>query len=288
MMVNGVMRICSCSFDTAAFIFSIFTSILLAIAFYELILHLYQSDILALTASILLFVLPFNYYFSMYYSESLFLLLLIWSFISIRHKRWWWLAFITSLLVISRPNGLFSLPVLFIFALETDNTRFSLKWLSIERFIQTPWWIFILPILVFFGYCYYLYIMTGDFFAYKTAQRGWCKESTLPWVPFFRINTTLEWFHAIYIAVFSSFALFHFRKFPVSINLFCWITIFLSLISGSLTLPRYISFIILFPMLFAILLNRMSTRVQYVTIGTIVILHLASYYLWVIDSEFSY
>lgn len=283
--VGGFMKLTSLSFDVSAFLFSLIISVLLCYLIYKVALKLLDDERLAFAGSLMFLILPFNYYFSMYYTEGLFVVLLLASILSILEKRWLAMTFFASCMVLVRPNGFLSLPVLAILALEKNETGFDLSWLKWQRIKAFPFFYFIIPSLVFLGYCYYLYCMTGDFFAFKTAQRGWCKETTLPWIAFTRMSGPIEYFQATYLGFFALVALWNIKKLRPSFNALIWITILVPLMTGSITLPRFISILFVFPLLFAAWTASFKKYQQYGLYALIAALHMLSFYFWIINSE---
>ena len=283
--VGGFIKLTSLGFDISAFIFSLIISVLLCFLIYKVALKLLNNERLAFAGSLLFLILPFNYYFSMYYTEGLFMVLLLASILSILEKRWWAMAFFASCMVLVRPNGFMVVPVLAILALENNETGFDLSWLKWSRIKAFPFVHFIIPTLVFLGYCYYLYCMTGDFFAFKTAQRGWCKETTMPWVAFTRMSSLTEYFQAAYFGLFAIVALWNIKKLRPSFNALIWIMILVPLMTGSITLPRFISILFVFPLVFATWTTSFKKYRQYGLYALIAALHFVSFYFWIINSE---
>jgi hypothetical protein len=130
--------------------------------------------------------------------------------------------------------------------------------------------------------------MTGDFFAYKTAQAGWCRETVFPWVPILRCSNWMDYFRTFYLFFFIAVSLIQIRKIPLSFTLLIWISLLLPIIANRITDPRYISVIFVFPMIFGKMMDRWNYYVRIVILLLLFSAQLWSFYFWIIGSEFSY
>jgi Gpi18-like mannosyltransferase len=155
-LIGSTIKVTGLSFNIVAFIISIITSISLFVIFYQYVKLLYKSEKLAFLSTLFLIVLPFNYYFSVFYTESLFLLILLSCFYSIERNNIVAFIIISSLLVIARPNGLFMLVPLFIYFLEKQYSLNPKELIIIPLRNYFKLSAFIVPLLVFLSYCFYL------------------------------------------------------------------------------------------------------------------------------------
>lgn len=251
--------------------------------FYVFAKHFLQSEQKAWIASLCFLVFPFNYYYSMIYSEGLFLLLLMTAFLSILRKKWVWLTISASLLVLTRPNGLWMALPLLIFFIEQHREDILKR---DYRKLRPVLLLAVMP-LTMLGYCIYLYYMTGDFFAFATAQKGWNKSPMFPLLALFRSGDWHEQFYSIYTILGMIAALLLRKRLPLSLHVFIWINILLPLSAGSVaSMPRYISG--LFPY-FLFLGDWLGTKkYRYPVIGILLLLQLWTFYFWVIADRFSY
>jgi hypothetical protein len=131
------------------------------------------SPHLARRAAWFLFIFPTSYFLHIDYSESLFLALVLSSFIEARRARWLWAGIFGAFAALARPNGILLLPALGADALwELWNThRFNWRWL----------WTGLVPL----GFTVYLWInyhVTGDAFAFlKLEHSHWSDALVGPW-----------------------------------------------------------------------------------------------------------
>ena len=105
-------------FDNIELTAFILANILLLLNFtsiYYVISKFYSSDT-AVRTIFLLFFFPVSIFYRSYYPEGLFLLLLIWFAYFLINKKWFYTTIFLSFLLITRPNGLFLIP-LYIFCL---------------------------------------------------------------------------------------------------------------------------------------------------------------------------
>lgn len=110
-------------FLPSAYVVSGFTSILLAVMFYKLVLIDYQSKI-ANWAVLLLFLFPTAFFLHIPYTESLFILLAVSAFYFVR-KRYYWLGFfLVGLANLTRITGLALIPAIMIEVLYLDRKNF--------------------------------------------------------------------------------------------------------------------------------------------------------------------
>lgn len=298
LLCNGIMRITGWSFNFSAFGLSSVVSLLMFLCFYRFIFIISKSNEVAFWSTIVLIFFPFGFYFSMFYTEGLFVLLLILSMILVLQKEWVLFYLTSGLMVLTRPNGFVTLLVLMVFIVEfSEGSHFSVNGLrsflkeNVRKLnvanMRTA--LHLIPAVCFFvGYCTYLYFMTGDFFAFKTAQRGWCKEITVPLTPFGNIDTQKEVFYTAYLFLFTGAGIWGFKRLPISLSFHSCITLGLPLLLNSITLPRFISTAIGFPFLFGHLLARKSVVWKAGVFALLLLLHFATFLLWIWNSEYSY
>lgn len=287
-IIGSTMEITGISFALVALFYSLLFSIALFLLFYKFIGRLFDSEPIAFYSTLVLILFPFHYYFSMFYTESLFLLILIASFYALLLDRMLLFSIFSALLVLVRPNGLFMLVPLFIFFAERhQNVRLSnLVNVSLKQYRLFHY--FAIPVLVFVCYCGYLKIMTGDFFAYKTAQAGWCRETVMPWTPIIRSSNWMDYVSSIYLLGFMAIAAMNFKKIPLSFSALIWINLLLPLTASSITSPRFISIVFVFSLLFGKVMCNNRNTVNIVVFIIFFILQLVTFHFWLIGSKFSY
>ncbi len=110
---------------------------------------------------------PPAYFLISGYPEALFILLAILSFLSARKRYWLPAAVFASLLVLTKPYGIFILPALLVeytegFAWQVRKAVSSLRWLFLT-----------LPLFAWLGFVYFNYLKFGHPFAFFEAQQTW-------------------------------------------------------------------------------------------------------------------
>ncbi len=140
--IGIAMRIFKMDFLSMASILNFLYSILCFLLFYFFTSKEIKSNRNALLSTILLILFPFHYYFSMYYSEALYLSLVLLCFLMIQLNKNLLLSIFLVLLVLVRPNGMFMTIPLFIYFIEK---RYGI---NSSIFLNRKWQDF-LPILSF-------------------------------------------------------------------------------------------------------------------------------------------
>ena len=124
-------------------------------------------------AVVFLFIFPTSYFLHIPYTESLFLALVIGSFVAARKRAWVWAGVLGGLACLTRINGLILFPAL---AFETwieyrESGQLNKKWLFL-----------ILIPLGFSGYLALNYFVAGDALMFMTYQREhWYRYFRWPW-----------------------------------------------------------------------------------------------------------
>ncbi len=221
------------------------TSVILVLLAFKFFTFIKGADI-AFWGVIALLCQPFGIYFHLGMSEGLFLCALLGSFFSIATRSSIGLAVSATALVLVRPNGLFLLPVLMIYAAEADQ----LGWRAVIR-RPASWigriWPLAFPVLAFFGYSVFQWTRTGNPFAFSAAQAGWGRSFTWPFAGFFNGGDFATQFDSWYTVVLLLLAIAIWRKLPLSFNMLIWISILLPLFSGSVaSMPRFTT--VMFPL----------------------------------------
>lgn len=228
--------------------------------------------------TLILLVFPMAMYLHVYYTEALFLLLLMGAFASAQRKRWSWCATATALLVLVRPNGLFALPALGLFIVEQDGLRWS-RVLTDRRTLLRGAGVLLPAVLVWTAYAVFQWQRTGSAFAFSLAQAGWGRGPTWPFMAFFRSGdeaTQIEsWYTLVLLGVLVAVT----RRLPLSFNLLLWLNVLAPLCSGSVdSMTRFT--LGMFPLL--LLLGRWSRKVpcRWWLIALAIALQLGWWWLW--------
>jgi len=276
-------------FSQSAFILSLIFSTLSFIAFYLICINLFkrtEKESLFFTLFFILF--PFHYYYSMYYTEALFFILLAFSFLSIYYKKYWLTGLLIIPLSLVRPNGIACVLPLFIYYIEIEGgfkeLILQLKPKNWKKYLSVLW--FITAPIALGIYCLYQKQMTDHYFAFVKAQAGWYKEFMFPLLALFRRSDFTTQFNSIYTILIMLICIGLWKKFPLSLNLLIWISILLPMASGSVAcMPRYISVVFPLSVYFASVL--IKPKRQFVVLSIVFILQLLTFYTWVIDHPFS-
>lgn len=142
-----------------------------AVLLYKLIINWISDETLARRTLVLLFVFPTSFYFSCFYTESLYLMLSLGCFITALKHKWFLASLLGGLLSLTRPPGiLIIIPILWFYMKSCNwkirNIRFDIAWL--------------LFIPVMFGLHFlYLYQITGSLFAPIIAQQAFGRGNYL-------------------------------------------------------------------------------------------------------------
>jgi len=156
----------------SAFLISTVASVAAGVALARL-LAIDCSRHLARRAVWFMFIFPTSYFLHIDYSESLFVALVLASFMAARRERWLQAGIFGAFAALARPNGFLLLPALGADALwELWQThRFNWRWL----------WVGLIPM----GLAVYLlvnYRITGDPIAFLSVQREhWAHTLVAPW-----------------------------------------------------------------------------------------------------------
>lgn len=237
-----------------------------------------QGERAASWTVLLLLLQPFGIYFHLGMTESLFFIGLLGAFLSITERSWAGSALSSTVLVLTRPNGLFLLPVLLLYAAERDGS-------DPRSILREPraWFKRGAPLLValaaFMLYCGYQWQHTGRPFAFSAAQAGWNRRFGWPFAGFFNAGDIATQFDSWYTIGLLVLAFLVRRQLPLSLNLLLWISLLLPLFSGSVaSIPRFTS--LLFP--FFLLGGRWleGTRWRYVVLAGCFLLQLGWFRLW--------
>jgi Gpi18-like mannosyltransferase len=156
----------------SAFLISTVASVAAGVALVRLFAIDYSRH-LAHRAVWFLFIFPTSYFLHIDYSESLFLALVLTSFVSARRERWFQAGLLGALAALARPNGILLLPALGADALWElwETRRFNWRWLWLG--------------LVLMGFAVYLWVnyrITGDPLVFLSVQREhWSHTLVMPW-----------------------------------------------------------------------------------------------------------
>ncbi len=138
-------------------------SILIALIGLWKIIKLDFNSKVARTTLILLLLFPTSFYFASYYTESLFLALVVWSFYFARTQNWLLAGTLGALASATRIVGIFLLPALIVEYYLQNKKNFPSK--NIKK-IFSFFAVLLIPLGIF-SYMYFLYHKTGDPLIFK-------------------------------------------------------------------------------------------------------------------------
>lgn len=281
--VKGVQLVTGLGYKPAAILFSFIISIVAFLVFYHFVKLFTQSEKTAFTATVVLILFPFNFFFSMALTEAYFLALLVGAFIGVHKKNIALMLICCGLMVLVRPNGIAMALPLGLYYIERHVFLGTWRWPKAADFTALlPGLALLIMPVVFFAYCFYLKEMTGDFFAFSTAQKGWGKAYANP------VKVLLKprgWRWAIesgYAIGVMALAFFNRKKIPVSMHVLIGLSLFLPLWAGkTISLPRYLSVVFPIFILVGIWLENRPRLKPYLYL-TLAVVHLISFYFWLL------
>ncbi|HVW91831.1 MAG TPA: hypothetical protein VHB74_04420, partial [Devosia sp.] len=138
---------------------------------------------------------PFSFYFSIAYSESLFLLLTVLGFVALRERNYIGAGLAGALLAATRTVG-----VLFVFAIALEALLALRRPRALLGRPDIVLAIFLAP-LGLFAFMAWLYFVTGDALGFAHIQRAWDRESVNPLIalwsgltaPAGHLDATWDW-----------------------------------------------------------------------------------------------
>ncbi|MGZ4043210.1 MAG: hypothetical protein ACXVO9_08410 [Bacteroidia bacterium] len=288
MLNSAIIKGFGCSYNDSALFLSVLFSLLAFVVFYKFNCVYLKNEPKAFYNTLLLIALPFNYYFSMFYTEAIFFTFLIVCFLSIYYKREWLLFFLLIPLTLLRPNGIILTLPLYLYYLERNDLldkNYLKQLITKKHFLVLFYFSSALASFILFGL--YQKKMTGEFLAFSIAQKGWYKETMFPLLAFFRRGDFATQFYSFYTIVVCLFALYASRKLSLSFNILVWVSLILPLCAGSITsMQRYI--VIIFPLVMFLggILYESKFRNAFFLIC--ITLQLFLFYFWLNNAPFSF
>jgi hypothetical protein len=144
---------------------------------YKLVVNWIADEKVARFTLLLLFVFPTSFYFSCFYTESLFLFLALASLTAGLNRKWWLASFLGALCTLTRAPGILIIIPIFWLYMNSHNWRISQIRLDVLWFLLMP-----ISLSLFF---LSLYSKTGSYWAPLLAQAAWGRGGSL-------VKNTLE------------------------------------------------------------------------------------------------
>jgi len=249
---------------------------------YKLIRLDFKKNV-ATNTILLLLLFPTSFYFGSVYTESLFLALVVWSFVFAREEKWFLAGLLGGFATLTRIVGLVLLPALFVEFVGKKKVKdvFKLKKLV---------WLLLIP-LALVGYMLFLKSETGDplEFFNTVSIFGEQRSSSLIIFPqvFYRYifkilpnlnysyvpSVLVSWIEFLVASLFLGLSIISFKKLRLSYALFLTLGFLIPTFSGSFSsLPRYV--LVLFPgfILLSMYLTKLSKTFRYIVFGVLFIL----------------
>lgn len=290
MLNRATMWLTGWGYMYSALLWSILLSASTAVLLAHLGMTWFNNDRKALYFALLVMLFPFAYYYSMFYTEALFMSLLLGAFLAVHHKRYVMLVALLIPLALVRPNGIVVLIPLYLYHLEVRSwlKGFNPQWKAIfsrQNILYSS--AFLTGPLAFLAYCYYQWLETGYFFAFSIAQQGWYREFMFPLLALFRQGDAATQFNSVFTIALILFATWSWKKLPLSYNVLVWIGILLPLTSGSVTsMTRFAT--TLFPLFLVLSAAMEQVRFRYLLLMLAFALQLWSYIAWLHGDPISY
>lgn len=223
------------------FIFALF-------GIYELAQRYWSCDTAEKTV-LLMLCLPGAYIFSAFYTESLFLFLIVFAFLAAEKEQWLWAALLSMLASLTRTNGILILvPMLWLYMSKRH-------WKLAEMKPDILW--FSLPPLGVVLHFFHLYRLTGNFFASFEAQKAWGRtvgSSSLMefFSPLLETNNQVAVIDLCIISFFLIVAIIMLIKFPQkAYGIYAVLSVLVVFNSGRLfSMTRYV--VVTFPVVLSL------------------------------------
>jgi Gpi18-like mannosyltransferase len=171
--------------ELAAFIVANLLLIANFFSMYYVVTRLFSKEI-AVKTICLAFLFPFSIFYRSYFTESLFLLLLLWYGYFLIKQKWFLSTVLGSLLFVTRPNGLF-LIVVYVWQLVIAIRKKKSSWIKL---LYIP-----LSLIPLFLWCLYCLKLTGNPFYWHKVQSIWFKSPSIGATFFENVQHMLGFFN---------------------------------------------------------------------------------------------
>ncbi len=194
-----------------------------------------------------LLVSPVSFFFSIFYTEGLFLLLVVAAFYHARRSTWWAASLCACLAGATRTVGVLLAVPLLLEYLAVDHGQWRPQW---RRIRPSLLWLGIIP-LGLLAYMVYLQLTFGDALAFSHATAAWHRTFVPLTVTFKKLNIYEPFYRVLFLgAVVTALALLPvlvWRRVRLSYTVFTAMLVFMYLSSNILdSIPRYLA--VLFPL----------------------------------------
>lgn len=239
-------------------------SVFFSIKFLYKLVSLEFSKKIAKRTCFYFLIFPSSFYLVMTYSESLFLLFAVLTFYFLKKEKFYLSLLFVGLASLTRFVGI-ALAFVFIYKI-------------IERYGNNKKSLIIL--FSFWGtglYCLYLFLQTGNPFAFVVAESTWFRQLTAPWIsvwysifylaiPFFETYKIYVFIELIFTILGLGLVIKSFRSLPKHYFIYGAVSILIPLLTGTLmSMPRFL--ILVFPIfiVLALVKNKLIINIYAVT-----------------------
>ena len=223
-----------------------------------------RDDASGRRAALYLLVFPTTIFLSALYAESLFLALGLAAIVEARHGRWGRAGVLAGLAALARPFGLLLVVPLLI---ERIGRRGQSRGLDVGTVALA------LPLAAFVAWQLWLYRLTGDLFAFVSAQTAYRRAPSAPWAGIADLFDPAAygdpWLVIAVLATATALVLASWRVLPRSLAAYGSVMLLATVSSGTLvSFPRYA--LALFPIFLALgaLAHRPAVHVPYIVVST--------------------
>lgn len=236
-LIRGVNQLIQ-NYTLSSVLISVLSSLLAINVLYRLVSADFNKKI-AQAAVLWLLFFPTSFYFLTAYSEGLFFLFVISTFLFLRKGNLFLATVFAALSSATRLTGLAVVLALMVEVLQTRGVG------------RKNWYVFLSP-LGFLLYCFYLFQQAGDPFYFLQAELHWQRDLTVPTVSFWETLKNLsqagfvsEHFNSFLDLIFAVFgvglAVRAFRFLPTSYSIYSIVSVLIPLFTPTLSsMPRFL------------------------------------------------
>jgi Gpi18-like mannosyltransferase len=287
-LISILMKILNINFYLSAFILSLIFNYFVLKHLYLFLLDKFNNTNKALYSTIFFATFPFNFYFSIFYTESLFLAIILISYNSIKQNRLFIFSICMLLIPLIRPNGILLIIPFIFYIIEINKIKINGLYRLDTYFQNKEIFIPFISLISFSYWSLYQFKHTGSLFAFSIAQKGWNKSIQMPYKSLFYNNTLEVQFLSFLFIILILIAIYQCIKIhSFSFSFFILSQLLLPLIAGSIiSIHRYSS--IIFPLFYPISNKMYSKKFKYILIFIFLILQLIMFYLYLEEHPLSY
>ena len=264
------------NFDISAFLLSFILLYLFAKGISKL--EYFQNDQRKIISYLIVWLaLPFHYFFFVNYTELLFLTIVIWIMVSIEQNKSIQLSTLLYLIVLSRPTGLVTAFLIWIWKVLLKNEKRNL----VKSAFSKQSLLFLAAPLSLLSYMIYLHLHCGDAFAFNHSVITWGRTWGNPLRGFLDLR---DWNYFVLTGMTIVLLLVtavYTRKLTLGERIFQWCMAIFPLFSG-LLVSYYRYFMVIYPIQFVWANEINANKNRRLIIVILSIINLITYGYWVI------